>query len=37
VHAHDPAHFERILRDRILERAGLPEPADFHPGPAAGS
>jgi homoserine kinase type II len=26
VHAHDPAHFERILRDRILHTARLPEP-----------
>ncbi len=26
VHAHDPAHFERILRDRILHAAPLPEP-----------
>jgi homoserine kinase type II len=26
VHAHDPAHFERILRDRILHAARLPEP-----------
>jgi len=25
VHAHDPAHFERILRDRILDAAPLPE------------
>ena len=31
VHAHDPAHFERILRDRVLHRppAGVPgRPAD---------
>ena len=28
VHAHDPAHFERILRDRVLNRALLPERAD---------
>jgi homoserine kinase type II len=27
VHAHDPAHFERILRDRILRATPLPEPA----------
>jgi homoserine kinase type II len=25
VHAHDPAHFERILRNRILNRGCLPE------------
>ena len=25
VHAHDPAHFERILRDRIFHAAPLPE------------
>ena len=25
VHAHDPAHFERILRDRILHATALPE------------
>ena len=25
VHAHDPAHFERILRDRILHAKPLPE------------
>ena len=37
VHAHDPAHFERILRDRIHGRAGLPDRADPHPGPASGS
>jgi len=29
VHAHDPAHFERILRDRILHVARLPEPIDM--------
>jgi homoserine kinase type II len=27
VHAHDPAHFERILRNRILHATPLPEPA----------
>ena len=26
VHAHDPAHFERILRDRIATRPALPDP-----------
>jgi homoserine kinase type II len=25
VHAHDPAHFERILQDRVNHRASLPE------------
>jgi homoserine kinase type II len=25
VHAHDPAHFERILRDRVLHTGSLPE------------
>jgi homoserine kinase type II len=37
VHAHDPGHFERILRDRIHERAGLPGGVESHPGPGAGS
>jgi homoserine kinase type II len=37
VHAHDPGHFERILRDRIHERAGLPGRAGSHPGPGSGS
>ena len=27
VHAHDPAHFERILRERIAQPLRLPEPA----------
>jgi len=27
VHAHDPAHFERILRHRIDDRVPLPEPS----------
>jgi len=27
VHAHDPFHFERILRDRVLHPGCLPEPA----------
>jgi homoserine kinase type II len=31
VHAHDPAHFERILRNRILNAAPLPEPARSTP------
>jgi homoserine kinase type II len=36
VHAHDPAHFERILRDRILYAAPLPEPvrSTLVPSPA---
>jgi homoserine kinase type II len=29
VHAHDPAHFERILRDRILQPGRLPEPVEI--------
>jgi len=33
VHAHNPAHFERVLRDRILHAVPLPEPR--RPGPAA--
>jgi len=37
VHAHDPGHFERILRDRIHEGAGLPGRADGHARPEAGS
>jgi homoserine kinase type II len=28
VHAHDPDHFERILRDRVACDAALPEPRD---------
>lgn len=28
VHAHDPAHFERILRDRVLHLPRLPIPRD---------
>ena len=36
VHAHDPARFERILRDRILHATALPEPirARASPSPA---
>ncbi len=37
VHAHDPAHFERILRDRIGNHARLPDPIDIEPVAAAGS
>jgi len=37
VHAHDPAHFERILRARIVECAGLPEPAGGKPEAGSGS
>jgi homoserine kinase type II len=37
VHAHDPGHFERILRDRIHAGAGLPGGIDSHPGPGSGS
>jgi len=33
VHAHDPAHFERILRDRVARPPRLPEPG----GAAAGA
>jgi homoserine kinase type II len=33
VHAHDPLHFERILRDRVLHPGHLPEPA--RPAPPA--
>ena len=32
VHAHDPAHFERILRNRILHRGWLPERTASPPG-----
>jgi homoserine kinase type II len=33
IHAHDPAHFERILRDRVARPASLPEaPAAPTPG-----
>ncbi len=31
VHAHDPAHFERILRDRLLRSSRLPEPRGAQP------
>jgi homoserine kinase type II len=31
VHAHDPAHFERILRNRILHAAPLPVPVRSSP------
>ena len=34
VHAHDPAHFERILRDRLLHSSRLPEPRGAQPTPA---
>jgi homoserine kinase type II len=34
VHAHDPLHFERILRDRILHAARLPEPRSAQSPPA---
>jgi homoserine kinase type II len=34
VHAHDPLHFERILRDRILHAARLPEPRSAQSTPA---
>jgi homoserine kinase type II len=34
VHAHDPAHFERILRGRILQAASLPEPRSAQSMPA---
>ena len=37
VHAHDPAHFERILHDRVLHQVRLPESTDVRPGPAAAS
>jgi homoserine kinase type II len=37
VHAHDPGHFERILRDRILQGSQLPEPAGGPRAPAATS
>ena len=35
VHAHDPAHFERILRDRILHTARLPESPAARPAQTA--
>jgi homoserine kinase type II len=31
IHAHDPAHFERILRDRVARPSRLPEPAAATP------
>jgi homoserine kinase type II len=34
VHAHDPAHFERILRDRIDHVSRLPAGPDVRPEPA---
>jgi len=34
VHAHDPVHFERILRDRALHPASLPERAGAAPASA---
>jgi len=34
VHAHDPAHFERILRDRIVHARPLPERTRAHAWPA---
>ena len=37
VHAHDPAHFERILQDRVVNRACLPERIDYPSGSAANS
>jgi len=37
VHAHDPLHFERILRDRILHAACLPEPRGRQSPPATES
>jgi homoserine kinase type II len=35
IHAHDPAHFERILRDRIAQPARLPESAAAAPSAGA--
>lgn len=35
VHAHDPVHFERILRDRILHTARLPESPAARPAQTA--
>jgi homoserine kinase type II len=35
VHAHDPAHFERILRDRVEHRACLPAATAVRPGSAS--
>jgi homoserine kinase type II len=37
VHAHDPAHFERILRDRILHATPLPEPSRANAAPTPAS
>ena len=37
VHAHDPAHFERILQDRVVNGACLPERTDYPSGSAAKS
>ena len=34
VHAHDPAHFERILRDRIVRAKPLPEPVRARASPS---
>ena len=36
VHAHDPDHFERILRDRVAHPANAPEPFDAVPAGATG-
>ena len=36
VHAHDPGHFERILRDRVARAARVPEPRELAPAATPG-